>query len=101
MNEKKAGGFWKKAGFFALGFLLVALLLTTVFGEKGLLEIARARKVQTGLKSEIEALKREKARLEREIAALKTDPESVDKEAREKLWLMKPDEIVIVKTPGK
>jgi len=32
---------------------------------------------------------------------LKKDPESVDKEARDKLWLIKPDEKVIVKKPGK
>ena len=97
MNEKKSGGFWKKAALLALGFLLIVLLITTVLGEKGLLEIACARKIQAGLKHEIETLKQEKARLEREIAALKADPNSVDKEAREKLWLIKPDEKVIVK----
>lgn len=101
MNEKKSGGFWKKATLLALGFLLIVLLITTVFGEKGLLEIARARKIQAGLMREIETLKQEKTRLEREIAALKTDPNSVDKEAREKLWLMKPDEKVIIKKPDK
>jgi len=35
--------------------------------------------------------------LEREITALKSDPKAVDREAREKLWLMKPDEKVIIK----
>ncbi|MCX6565915.1 MAG: septum formation initiator family protein [Candidatus Aminicenantes bacterium] len=101
MNEKKSGGFWKKAALLALEFLLVVLLITTVFGEKGLIEIARARKIQAGLMHEIEILKQDKARLEREIAALKADPNSVDKEAREKLWLMKPDEKVIIKKPDK
>ncbi|HQH46787.1 MAG TPA: septum formation initiator family protein [Candidatus Aminicenantes bacterium] len=101
MNEKKPGGLWKKIALLFLGFILIVLLITTVFGEKGLLSIARARKAQAVLLREIEALKMEKARLEREIEALKKDPESVDKEARDKLWLIKPDEKVIVKKPGK
>lgn len=97
MNEKKSSGIWKKIAIAVLGFFLLALLLSTVFGKKGLFEIARARKVQVELLQEIEGLKKEKARLEREIAALKSDPKSVDKEARDKLWLMKPDEKVIIK----
>ena len=35
-------------------------------------------------------------KLEREIEELKSNPKAVEKKAREKLWLMKPDEIVIV-----
>lgn len=97
MNEKKSGGIWKKVTISVVGFLLLALLITTVFGKKGLIEIVRARRVQAELLKDIEALKAEKARLEREIAALKTDPKSMDREAREKLWLMKPDEKVIIK----
>lgn len=97
MNDKKSATIWKKIGLYAIGFLLIAILITTVFGKKGLLEIARIRKVQADLVRDIEILKQEKARLEREIEALKTDPRSVDKEARDKLWLMKPDEKVIIK----
>ena len=97
MNEKKPGAIWKKIGIFAIGFLLIVILITTVFGKKGLLEIARVRKIQADLVRDIETLKKEKARLEREIESLKNDPRSVDKEAREKLWLMKPDEKVIIK----
>ena len=97
MNEKKSSGIWKKITISIVGFLLLALLITTVFGKKGLIGIVRARKAQAELLREIESLKAEKARLEREIAALKSDPKAVDKEAREKLWLMKPDEKVIIK----
>ncbi len=97
MNEKKSSSIWKKVTISIVGFLLLALLITTVFGKKGLIGIVRARKAQAELLREIESLKAEKARLEREIAALKSDPKSMDKEAREKLWLMKPDEKVIIK----
>ncbi len=97
MNEKKSGGIWKKVTISVVGFLLLALLITTVFGKKGLIEIGRARRAQAELLREIESLKAEKSRLEREINSLKSDPKAVDREAREKLWLMKPDEKVIIK----
>jgi cell division protein FtsB len=97
LNEKKSIAIWKKIGIYAIGFLLIVILIFTVFGKKGLLEIARVRKIQADLVRDIDALKQEKARLEKEIAALKTDPNAVDKEARDKLWLMKPDEKVIIK----
>jgi len=81
----------------AVGFLLLVLLLTTVFGKKGLLEIARTRRDYAGLLKEVEKLRQEKSRLEREIAELKTNPKAVEKDAREKLWLAKPDEKVIIR----
>ncbi|MGB2843389.1 MAG: septum formation initiator family protein, partial [Candidatus Aminicenantaceae bacterium] len=42
-------------------------------------------------------LEKEKKKLEREIEELKNNPKAVEKKAREKLWLMKPDEVVIIK----
>lgn len=80
-----------------LGFLLLVLALTTVFGKKGLLEITRTRRQYAALLEEVERLRREKARLEAEIAALQANPKAVESEAREKLWLMKPDEKVIIR----
>jgi cell division protein FtsB len=80
-----------------VAFLLFVLLVTTVFGKKGLLEIARVRRSYTELEREIGRLKEYKARLEKEIAALESNPGAVEREAREKLWLMRPDEKVVLK----
>jgi len=44
----------------------------------------------------MKTLQAQKVRLEKEIAQLERNPQAVEKEAREKLWLMKKDEIVIV-----
>jgi len=33
----------------------------------------------------------------KEIEELKKNPKAVEKKAREKLWLVKPDEVVIIK----
>ncbi len=94
---------WKKVSWPAraavlLGaFVLVVLLITTIFGKKGLIEIYKSRRSYVDLQKDIERLKEEKIRLEREIAALEADPKSVEREARDRLWLVKPDEKIVVK----
>jgi cell division protein FtsB len=62
-----------------------------------LIEIYRAQKEHKVLLQEIEQLEIEKIRLEKEIEELKKNPKAVEKKAREKLWLVKPDEVVIIK----
>ena len=80
-----------------LAFIFFVLLLTSFFGQKGLIEIRRAQKKHEALLREIKDLEKDKFRLQNEIEELEKKPKAVDKEAREKLWLMKPDEIVIIK----
>jgi cell division protein FtsB len=93
---KKPGSFWQKAMTAGAVFLFVVLMITSIFGKKGLMEIQRTRKSYDGLLQERQTLQDRKAYLEREIAELERNPRAVEKEAREKLWLMKKDEIVIV-----
>lgn len=97
MKEKTAGPWRKKLIIGGLIFLLAILFITSLFGKKGLLEIYRARRTHATLEKEIERLKQEKNRLEREIADLEKNPKAVDREAREKLGLIRPDEKVILK----
>ncbi len=78
-------------------FLLVILLITSLFGKKGLMETQRARKGYESRVEEKVRLEERKARLLKEIEQLERDPRAVEREAREKLWLMKKDEIVVVK----
>lgn len=44
----------------------------------------------------MEHLETDKSRLEKEIKELESNPKAVEKKAREKLWLMKKDEMVLV-----
>jgi cell division protein FtsB len=97
MTERKSRELKKKIFVLGFGCLLLILLIASFFGKKGLLEIYRARKTHSALLQDIERLKKEKSRLEKDIAELENDPRAVDKEAREKLWLIKPDEKVLVK----
>jgi len=77
-------------------FLFLVFLIASLFGERGLIEVFQTQKSKNTLVQEKMRLLAEKRKLEREIEELKTNPEAVGKKAREKLWLMKPDEIVII-----
>lgn len=77
-------------------FLFLVFLIASLFGERGLIEVFQTQKNKNTLVQEKMRLLAEKRKLEREIEELKTNPEAVEKKAREKLWLMKPDEIVII-----
>jgi cell division protein FtsB len=72
-------------------------LISSLFGKKGLIEIYRAKSNYEALLQEIRSLEARKSQLQKEIEALQNDPRAVEKEAREKLWLIKPDEKVIVR----
>jgi cell division protein FtsB len=86
----------RKVFMAGVGFLILVMLVTSFFGKKGYMDIYRARKSCRALEGELQRLDEQKKKLELEIRELETDPGAVEKEAREKLWLMKPDEKVIV-----
>jgi cell division protein FtsB len=95
-REKSSLSFPKKLFIAVLTFFFLVLLMASFFGKKGLVEINRAQKEQRDLIQEKERLERGKIKLEKEIEALEMDPKSVEKKAREKLWLMKPEEKVLI-----
>jgi len=95
MSGRPSGGLKRTIAVSGAVLILLVLLITAVFGRKGLLEIERVRRTHAALVREIGQLKERKARLEKEIAELEQNPAAVEKEAREKLGLIKPDEKVI------
>ncbi len=96
-KEKDNISFKRKLLVAGLGFFFLVLLLASFFGKKGLIEIYGAQKEHKALLQEIGRLEVEKERLVKEIEELKKNPKAVEKKAREKLWLVKPDEVVIIK----
>ena len=78
------------------GLLTVAMLLLAVFNDRGALQVhARATKL-TAIDAEISKLDAENKQLNAEIQALRSDPTTIEKFAREELKLVKPGEIVLV-----
>ncbi|MFQ6109935.1 MAG: septum formation initiator family protein [Candidatus Aminicenantales bacterium] len=96
-EEKGRSHFRKRLFAVSLGLLFLILLIASFFGKNGWIEMSKSRKRQRALLSEIKRLEEKRSTLEREIEALKRDPKTMEKKAREKLWLMDPDELVIIK----
>jgi len=95
-TKKDALPIRRKLFIAAVAFFLLVILVTSFFGKKGYMDIAKARKTYRALEAELDELEARKLKLETEIRELETNPKAVEKEAREKLWLMKPDEKAIV-----
>ena len=97
MSKSDKVKFIHSKGFLLLmAFFVFVLILTFFFGDGGIIEIVRAQRNIEELERNIENLKSEKERLTKEIQELETDPWALERRAREKLWLMKKNEKVIV-----
>ncbi len=96
-EERKGSSLRRKLVLAAAAFFFLVLLISSLFGKKGLIEIYRVRKNYEALLQEVQTLEARKIELQKEIEELQTNPQAVEKEAREKLWLLKPDEKVVVK----
>lgn len=79
-----------------VGFFVLVMVVTSFFGKKGYMDIVRTRRTLRALETECRALEERRGVLELEIRTLAEDPRAVEQEARGKLWLMRPDEKVIV-----
>jgi cell division protein FtsB len=82
-------------------FFLLILIIAFIFGDRGLLEIIKTQRQIKLLQQTIKELESEKLKLSKEINLLRENPLALEKKAREKLWLMKKNEKVIVLVKGK
>jgi cell division protein FtsB len=77
------------------GILIFGILaLLSLFGRKGAFRLHQVRLQKTTIQEDIRDLKDEEKRLEKAIYALRTDPKTIEKLAREELHLLKQGEVV-------
>ena len=93
---KNAPAFRKKAYRLAIGCLFLVMIMTSVFGKKGVMQIHDDRLRLAKLDADLAELQNKKARLEAEIRRLGKNPRAVEKKARGDLGLIKPGEKVIM-----
>ena len=86
----------RKALSLALFLIVAASMLNALFGDRGFLELLRARQEIESLDREIATLRTQNQGLLGEIRDLKTSPLAVERLARENLALVKPGEIVLL-----
>jgi len=97
---KKLAGFVSRtrrqlatAALFALALWLAAHV---VFGANGMMVYQQKRAEYRNLQSEINTLQQENDRYGEQIKSLKTDPDAIEREAREQLRYTRPGEVVYV-----
>jgi cell division protein FtsB len=85
-----------RAWALGTGIALIALAVGSVFGDRGILNMVAEREKTEALRSELEALRAENARLSQEITDLRSNPRAIERLAREELGLARPDETVFL-----
>jgi len=85
-----------RIAFGVFGLLTLAMLLLAVFNDKGVLEVRSQVQKLNSIDVEIARQEAENKQLHEEIKALRFDPATIEKLAREELKLVKPGEIVLV-----
>ncbi len=86
----------RKAWLLGTGIALIALVVGSVFGDRGFLNLVEKRRHVAELRIEIEGLRSENARLAAEVGALRSSPRAIERLAREQLGLARPDETVFL-----
>ncbi len=95
-RDERGEGLRKKAAGLASAIALIALLVGSLFGDRGILHLMAQRERAEALAREIGSLRDENARLAGDIAALRTDPAAIERIAREELGLARPGETVFL-----
>ena len=89
-------GLRRRAATLASILLLIALAVGSLFGDSGILHLLQERDRVVTLRAELEQLKADNGRLAEQIQALKSDPRSIERLAREELGLARPGEVVFL-----
>jgi cell division protein FtsB len=84
--------------FLAAGLAL--LILQDVFGTHGVVAMRRSQKEAQEIQKEIDQLNEENRQMQDHVKALKTDPTTIERIAREEMGLARPGEYIF-KIPPK
>ena len=95
-DERGDVGLRKKAAGLASAIALIALLVGSLFGDRGILHLMAQRERAAVLAHELESLREENERLAGDIQALRSDPAAIERIAREELGFARPGETVFL-----
>lgn len=90
---------WRPAGSILAAALALLLTWHVINGKHGLSVWQQKRVQDKQLRKQIDALQQENARLRDRIQKLKSDPDAIEREAREKLHYAKPGEVIYALPP--
>jgi cell division protein FtsB len=84
----------RKLATAGTGLLLAVIGYHALFGANGLMVYEQKRRESAELDHQIKVLQQQNSGMEQEIKALKNDPKTIEKEARERLRYARPGEVV-------
>jgi cell division protein FtsB len=84
----------------SVGALIIFLGYHVIFGANGLLVYRQKRQQSREIQQQIQNMQQQNAILEKQIKALKSDPQAIEKEARESLHYARPGEVVYTLPPA-
>jgi len=87
---------WRRLATSAVALLTVWLLVHVMFGANGMVVYRQKKDEYQSLQKEIDALQKENDSYAEAIKSLKTDPRTIEKEAREQLHYARPGEVIFV-----
>jgi cell division protein FtsL len=91
--------FLRRNSNWFLAAALGLLLLQDVFGTHGVLAMRRAQKEAATVRQQIDQIDEENRQLQDRVKALKTDPQAIERIAREEMGLARPGEYIFKTAP--
>jgi cell division protein FtsB len=85
---------WRPAGTGIAAVLALLVMWHVVYGNHGLSIWQQKRAEDRALQHEIKDLQQENAQMRQQIDHLNSDPDAIEREAREKLHYAKPGEVI-------
>jgi cell division protein FtsB len=85
---------WRPTGTGIVGVLALLVMWHVVYGNHGLSIWQQKRAEDHALQHEIKDLQQENAQMRQQIDHLNSDPDAIEREAREKLHYAKPGEVI-------
>src|SRR5215472_1883925 len=96
--EQMRGFLRRNMSIFLLAGLLL-LVMQDIFGTHGVLAMRRAQKQAAQVKQEIQQLDNENQQLQDKVKSLKSDPQAIERIAREEMGLARPGEYIFKLSP--
>ena len=93
--DEQALAFVKRHVRGLLAVVVVVLLVHDVFGTHGFLAMRRTEREIKKVEADIDQLNKENEELEQQVRDLKSDPETIERLAREGSLLARPGEVII------
>jgi cell division protein FtsB len=87
---------WRRIGTLAAAFFIVGLMLHAMFGANGFVAYRQKHAETQSLQADVDRLQKENEESAARIKALKSDPRTIEKEARTQFGYARPGEVVYV-----